>query len=243
MNAAVFYHLFIPPDERFRMWTWWVDEQLGLVKRSRLHEVATINVAITLPKFFRTKEGFFYEEVSEYLSLRYPFVNVISMRDTGEPNIFEGHTLMYLYDYCQTQDGVVCYFHSKGYTSQSARVSCWRQILNHYCIERWPSAVKALDQADVVGIKDKPCPDHMVSGNFWWATTSFIRTRPNPLDSTLYQTRPSFFPGQPDYRYSFEDWMYFGKPRVHYLVDTGTDHFDEYLFLENLLAVDAVRSD
>ena len=45
----VFYHLLIPPDARAVMWTWWVDQQLTLIKESKLHNVATINMAITMP--------------------------------------------------------------------------------------------------------------------------------------------------------------------------------------------------
>jgi hypothetical protein len=222
---------------RFRMWTWWVDEQLGLVERSRLHERATINVGATIPKYFHAdhKGKLMVDEVQEYIGRRYPFANLIDIRDTGEPNIYEGQTLQHLHRRAQESEGVVCYFHSKGFTSQSVSVSCWRQILNHYIIEQWEEALDALNEYDVVGVKDKPCQPHMVSGNFWWATNRYIRTRPNPLQSELYQTRPSFYPGQPDYRYSFEDWMFFGKPNVYYIVDTKADHFEECVLLEDLI--------
>ncbi len=175
------------------------------------------------------------DALREYISKRYSFVNLLDIRDTGEENIFEGQTLQYLHRHTLDTDGIVCYIHSKGYTSQTVSVSCWRQILNHFIIERWPEAIKHLKSYDVVGVKDKSCQPHMVSGNFWWAKNEYIRTRPNPIESQLYQTRMSFFPGQPNYRYSFEDWMFFGKPNVHYLVDTKTDHFEETLFLENLM--------
>lgn len=234
-NIVVFYHLFIPPDQRATMWTWWVDEQISLLKSSKLADVASVQMAITMPVFWVDTNGkFFKDTVVEYINKRYPFVKILNVRDVGKPNFYEGQTLRFLHSHCLTTDGVVLYIHSKGYTSQTPQVSCWRQILNHYCIEEWTTALKKLHDHDVVGVKDAVCEPHMVSGNFWWANNEFIRRLPRPLESELYQTRESFYPGGPDYRYSFEDWLWSGKPYVYHIVDTKTDHFKDLCFLEDL---------
>ena len=236
-EIEVFYHLFVPPDARHSMWTWWVDEQLGLLKTSKLADVAKINMAMTIPMYFmpgKNYPGNFASMVVEYIESQYPFVNILDIRDTAEQNIFEGQTLRFLYDRCQQSDIDVLYFHNKGITSQTTFVSEWRKILNYYCVEQWPSCVKQLRSADAVGVRDRQCADHMMSGNFWWSKSEYIRTLPEPIDSTQYQNRPDFYPGGVDYRYSFEDWLWSNTPRVHHVVDTQTDHFSEFSSLELL---------
>lgn len=237
MNIKVFYHLFVPPTQAYEDWIWWIEEQFDLVKQSRLHNVADINMCITMPRHWVNANGEVMDwHIPNYIKLRYPFVNIIDIRDTGDFNIYEGQTLLHLYEHCQREDGIVFYFHSKSITKNSPYIFNWRKILNHYCIREWPTAVSKLKYYDVVGIRDKNNKeDHMVSGNYWWANNSFIRTLPEPLDSTVYETRESFYPGGHDYRYSFEDWLWSGRPKVYHMVDTKTNHYDELCLLEDLL--------
>ena len=239
-DIEVFYHFVVPADMRHSAWPWWIDEQLSLLRESRLAEIAKINMTITAPVHWMTphdKVNNYGYVISKYISDRYPFVNILELRDTGDVNLYEGATIRYLYRACQERDINVLYFHSKGMFSQSVPVVCWRQILNHFVVKEWPTCVKHLerDDIDVVGVRDGVNLDHMVSGNFWWSKSSYIKTRPNPIDSTTYQTRPSFFPGGADYRYSFEDWLWFGHPRVHHVCNTNADHYNESVYLENIL--------
>lgn len=237
MNIKIYYHLFVPPIQGYETWIWWINDQFNLVKNSGLHHIANVNVCITMPRYWVNANGEVMDwHIPNYIKLRYPFANIIDIRDTGDENIFEGQTLRHLYKHCSQEDGMVFYFHSKGITKNSPYIHDWMKILNHFCITEWPRAIAALDNHDVVGVRDKNNKeDYMVSGNFWWANNSFIRTLPDPLDSTKYQTRPSFYPGGPDYRYSFEDWLWSGKPKVHHLVDTKTNHYDEFCNLEDLI--------
>ena len=228
------------PDPRHSSWTWWVDEQLSLLKDSGLASIAKINMTITAPVHWMTlqdKSNNYGTVIVNYIKSRYPFVNILELRDTGNHNIYEGATLQYLYNSCLDKDITVLYFHSKGIVSQSVPVSCWRQILNHFLIKEWPICVKNIEREDidVVGLADKVSLPHTVSGNFWWSKSSYIRTRPNPLDSSLYQKNPSFHPGGPEYRYAFEDWLRVGVPRVHHVQHTHADHYEDVVYLENIL--------
>jgi hypothetical protein len=36
------------------------------------------------------------------------------------------------------------------------------------------------------------------------------------------------------YRYAFERWLLINKPKVAHIVDTKTDHYTNYCFVENL---------
>lgn len=237
-NIEVFYHLFIPLNDSYKMWTWWIDEQLGLIKSSKLLDVATVNMAITMPKHYVVDANHpvdFWILVVDYLKVRYPFVKILDVRDINEPNIYEGQTLRFLHQACQERDIDVLYIHSKGYVSNTAHVSAWRQILNHYTIEQWPKCLKYLQVTDVVGVKDKKTPEYMVSGNFWWSKSEYVRNLPEPVDSTTYQLHPEFQPDGASYRYTFEDWIAIERPVVYHVVDTKTDHYLDYCFLENLI--------
>ena len=251
-QIEVFYHLLIPADLRASYWTWLVDSQLTLIKNSELASIAKINMAITMPKHWafiysptipfrknkdRNAEINFENKVREYINLRYPFVNLIDIRDSGDVNLFEGQTLKLLWDRCNEVDVDVLYIHGKGTVSLSAPVANWRDILNHYCITKWASAVAKLQNADVVGIKDSTTEtqDLITSGNFWWAKSSHIRKLPDPLLSQQYMPNPVFHRDGPSYRWAMEYWVRSNNPSFHCLVDTNTCHFDDYCFLEDLL--------
>ena len=220
------------------MWPWWVDEQLGLIKSSKLLDVATVNMAITMPKYVAVDPNHyvpFWELVVNYLNNRYPFVKVLDIRDVSETNLYEGQTLRFLHQACQDRDMDVAYIHSKGFISNTAHVSAWRQILNHYTITEWPSCLKYLETNDVVGIKDKICTEKSVTGNFWWSKSEYIRTLPEPLNSTVYQTDTARYPDGGAYRYTFEDWVFANNPKIHHIVDTNTSHYEDFCFLEDLI--------
>jgi hypothetical protein len=236
----VFYHVYIPSDIRYTQWNWWIDQQLTLLKTSKLSSIARINMAITMPRHYieivpgsgipfrinEQKESSirFEQKVVEYINLRYPFVNIIEIRDTGEPNIFEGQTLRLLWQRCHEENLNILYFHSKGVVSASPQVACWREILNYYCIDQWPNCVSLVENGDVVGVADfRTKENNTVSGNFWWSNSDYIRKLPDPLSEYIGD------------RYSFEHWIMKANPQVTFTVNTNTDHHDNYCFLENLI--------
>jgi hypothetical protein len=177
----------------------------------------------------------FDSKVVEYISMRYPFAQIIDIRDSGQPNIYEGHTLKLLHDRCHAADINVLYMHSKGVRkSGNACVANWREILNHFCISEWKTCIKHLETADVVGVQDKISPT-LMSGNFWWSKSSHIKTLPEPLDSTQYDDYTPNHPGQINYRFAFEKWVLVNSPSINYMVSTDTNHYRSYCFLENLV--------
>lgn len=165
----------------------------------------------------------FRDKVIEYISLRYPFVNILNVRDTSEINIFEGQTLHFLHKQCIEQDCYVLYLHSKGFTSFTLEVHNWFDILNHFCINEWRKCVEPLQDNDIVGVKDLVSDNNVMSGNFWWSKSSHIKNLPDPLEN---------FNG---HRYDFERWCMKNNPKIHHIFDTKTDHFSSYCFLDNLV--------
>jgi hypothetical protein len=237
----IFYHVFIPADTRYTLWNWWIDQQLQLIQKSKLHTIARkVNMAVTMPQYYgeispgtgipfrldrnKSVAVTFMSKLREYMSVRYPWVNIIDFRDTGETNIFEGQTLHLLWSKCQSDDFDVLYLHTKGVVSATPQVACWREILNHYCVTEWPTCVRMLENCDLVGVKDLHSDENnTISGNFWWSKASHIRTLPDPLS------------GNDSGRYYYEHWIKLSNPPTQFVVDTETDHHDDYCFLEDLL--------
>lgn len=260
--AEIFYHVYIPADGRAAMWTWYIDQQLSLIKQSKLVDIANVNMTITMPKYWTeifgqcfvrdfnpTKpitnvngpniEITFETKVVEYINFRYPFVKILDIRDMGEPNIFEGLSLKALHDKCCNSESEfnVLYIHTKGSTStrDSASMNNWRELLNHLFINEWPRCTSKLTDFDLVGMKDYSSNDFILSGNFWWAKSSYIKTLADPLKSNQYMgMQTECYPGQPLYRYSFERWVMTNKPKLHYMLDTKINHYSTYYFIEDL---------
>lgn len=225
---TVFYHLFIPDTQN--MWIWWVDEQMALLKSSGLADVATVNMCITLPLgLYNSKTGHSYDEmVIEYIKDRFPFVNIIDMRNVGEqPNLYEGQTLVKIYEHCQNNDGYVFYFHNKGASSYSTHIpgaiKDWRNYMQYFNIEKWQDCVEKLEEGyDCCGVdwveRHDIKLDFVVqhyAGNFWWTTTDYIRKLKNPLNIEEYMDVPAMMRELQNYRYCFELWMAIGNPKQH----------------------------
>lgn len=245
----VFYHFFLPNDLRAGAWTFWIDEQIGAIRRSGLSELAKVKMALTMPMFWTAAGNIlfhrngdqndfihFHTAVEEYVTTRYPFVEVIARRDCSETNLFEGFTLDLIHKYSQTvsQDTNILYLHTKGITRNSAQTSNWREVLQHFCIHRWANCVRELETHDAVGVTDGSS-DHVFSGNVWWARSDYLKRLAPPLETQLYAELPEMWPDQRDYRYAFELWVLTGRPvNPKFVYHTHTNHYGEFLFVENL---------
>jgi SAM-dependent methyltransferase len=193
---SVFYHLYIPDTSG--MWVWYVNEQLGLLKKTGLSEKAKVNMCITMPLGLIGKlkmgEGEYVEKeynqlVTEYIIRKYPFANILTIRDNEkhEP-IYEGQTLKELYDYSLKNGGYVLYFHNKGVTNKSyiehalvGEDKNWRQYMQKHCIERWEDCIAKMEEGyDAVGANYYK-NYYPFAGNFWWAKTDYIKTLKDPL--------------------------------------------------------------
>ena len=249
-KIKLYYHFFIPPDHRAGGWHWWVDQQLGIIRDSGLANIAEVKMCITMPRFWTEMFGItiythsvqnpisFEEKVKEYISLRYPFVQILDVRDTNDSNIFEGHTLHFLYEDAKHDDYDVCYIQNKGAISGfTPHVANWRDILNYCILTKWTENVKKLEVCDLLGVADRTSTNNLLSGNFWWAKSEYIRQLPEPLNSQYYMTEPAFFPYNESYRYAFEHWVGKANPNLLYIVQTHADHYSEYCFLEDFIAL------
>lgn len=246
-KLKVFYHVYIPDDMRACAWTWFVDQQLMAIKKSHLCDIAEIHICVTMPcgwiDFFgcpiywdnSNQPTTFGCKFQEYTRSRYPWANILHMRDTAEPNLFEGITLKQLHTASFEEDFYALYIHTKGIVPQaSASISTWREILNYYLIEKWPHNVKLLNDFQVVAINDSHSAiSPIVSGNFFWARSDYIKTLSDPLKYTEYAKKTEFDQMHLR-RYAYELWILSKDPQVNYITNTNVNHYGTYCFLENL---------
>lgn len=249
MNTIkVFYHVYIPPDMRACAWCWYVDQQLQLIRLSKLHQVAQIHMRVTMPVWWTDLFGSpflhhthhtpitFGDKLKEYVTLRYAWVHEIQLLDISE-NVFEGTTLKHMHDISQHEQFLALYIHTKGVIPQaSPSIANWREVLNHFMITEWPHNVKLLETHDVVAVNDQlSSHSPVVSGNFFWARSDYIKTLADPLQPEQYTHNTDVWPSGANYRYAFELWILSREPRVHYCVNTQVNHYGEYCFLEDLV--------
>ena len=227
-TITVFYHLFMGDTQN--MWIWWVDEQMSLLKKVGLADKATVNMCITMPLgLYNSKTGHSYDSmVTGYIKDRYPFVNIIDMRQVNEqPNIYEGQTLEKVYEHCQNDDGYVFYFHNKGMMSYTTHIpgaiKDWRHYMQYYNLEKWEDCIAKLDEGyDCCGVdwveRHDIKLDFVVqhyAGNFWWAKNEYIRKLKHPLHIEEYMDVDAMMRELENYRYCFELWMATGNPKQH----------------------------
>ena len=164
----------------------------------------------------------FGDKVLEYIQYRYPFMDVGSIHDNMDPetNLYEGQTLMDVWEFAKNRPGqVVIYYHSKGVLSASPHSKQWRDFLTQTLVTDWRIRQKEFEyfQPDVMGCTDQAAMNdgkNIMSGNFWWATTDYIATLPEPNYTD---------------RYAYEDWIMLNNPRVHVVNHIPVNPYEEYI--------------
>jgi hypothetical protein len=180
----------------------------------------------------------FEDKIREYLSLRYPEINILEIRDINEQNLYEGQTLRFIHQRAHQINAYFLYTHSKGMHNYhpAAATDNWLEILDYFVIDQWSSNIKHLKTHDVVGVGDAISSNLVMSGNFWWSKSQHIRTLPDPLDVGKYwYQNPDPIKRDHEYRYAFERWIMSNNPKYYYATDTKTNHYTDYCFLENLI--------
>ena len=108
-------------------------------------------------------------------------------------NWYEIYTHIKMFESAKNENGFYLYMHTKGASrinhcddgSYSYKnVENWRHIMEHFCVTNWRHCVYKLSKYDLVGCNYIPqnsmqVPAHY-SGNFWWATTNFLKKLPDP---------------------------------------------------------------
>lgn len=154
---------------------------------------------------------------------------VILYPDTKSAD-FEIPTLIALKSYCDTTDSYVLYLHHKGASrlnsKRTGNVTDWRELMLYYNVDQWEQCIASLSTGhDTVGVNwmnDALYPHY--SGNFWWATSDYIKQLPElKLPDGTNQSQFNF--KKYSYRHDAEFWIGIGKPHAYSLHDSNIDHY------------------
>lgn len=82
-----------------------------------------------------------------------------------------------------SEESFLCYYlHTKGASlvgsSRQAAANAWRLYMEYFNVERWRDCVAALEHHDTCGVELQSEDSHY-SGNFWWATSDYVKKLPN----------------------------------------------------------------
>ena len=131
----------------------------------------------------------------------------------------EWPTLDYLKKECDSTDekNMVGYIHLKGLTKPNSKpVQDWKDYLVYWIVERWETSISQLNagyDTSSVNWSEDPWPHY--SGNFWWATSDYIR-RLEPLQdpatidfgrAVSKYLKPDVILDPGNFRYEHEAWL------------------------------------
>jgi hypothetical protein len=85
-----------------------------------------------------------------------------------------------------TSNARVLYIHSRGITHDSDELNGpaedWTKMMEFFLIERWQKAYEVLENYYTAGCEMWADEEiYHYSGNFWWATTDYIKQLPDPM--------------------------------------------------------------
>lgn len=194
-------------------WAEIIEQQLYRMKKSGLYD-----------KMDKLYIGLLGNKPTRQFSKKVEIIYQIDKQD-----LEQSLTLTSLHLNAHAFSGHIFYTHTKGVSHNSGEEDInqrdWRKMMEHYIIDRWKMCIGELEKNDVVGInwhlgegymnaKSKyaegtPITPHF-SGNFWWATTDYIKRLPIllPLKS----------------KYECEFWIGKANPSVAELWHTGIHH-------------------
>lgn len=129
--------------------------------------------------------------IIKYLFNRYPKYEVHTI--SRKTSLWEWPTLNYMREHCRKHNSDVWYVHTKGasnctdylYPHHQKCIVNWRGVMCRHVIDQHENCKKLLQQYDAVGpfLHIGNQATHF-AGNFWWATSSHIRSLPDSAFTT-----------------------------------------------------------
>ena len=202
--------------------------ELGKTQFTRLLNSGLVDVA-TIYLSLNGNLVNFLDVVS--MAQNYPNVKIVHSSETH--TLMEYPSLQLVKDLCDesVETQYVLYFHMKGVSrGNSVNMSDWRKFMEYWTIDQWKLCVTRLDEGyDTVGtnyinvaflgIDQHPANWPHYSGNFWWASSEYIKTlEPLPHPSSYGNVKTSKYTGYQItgtdyYRFDHEVWIGSKNPK------------------------------
>jgi hypothetical protein len=217
-DVKVFYHLACMNN-----WQQVFVEQMEQLKRARFQH-------IDLTILGTEEDVQIVKRTSEELGL---LVNIVFQ--ASDFTHFEKPALQAIEKYCLQKEGYVLYLHSKGVSNPTDEIKMkWRRLMMRELVENWEFCLSQLPQYDALGVNWRDTPVPHFSGNFWYASTKYLRSL---TDFTLYYDNASTHIRDPfdNRRFNCEFWIGSGRERPRVLsvfcknVDFNTNALLRYI--------------
>ena len=124
----------------------------------------------------------------------------------GKCSLYERATLRKMMEISQQEPSHFWYAHTKGLkyistnTSEESNVIDWIKLMCHFNFTLWKDASYELTNVNVCGCNFRDTPLPHFSGNFWWATSDYIKTLPKSIGSRYLDPEMWLFRRNPTYR-------------------------------------------
>jgi hypothetical protein len=139
---------------------------------------------------------------------------VIAEADAG----WEQVTLSALHHYSKENDRFVFYAHTKGACSNDDFAKRWRSAMTNATVTKWRECIEALESVDCSGpywiLSDEPEHEEhnmFFAGNFWWATTDYLRRLPSLRYDNRFRAEGWIGLGEPTVRVTHEGYPFWGN--------------------------------
>lgn len=190
-------------------WRRIVDEQYAKLKDSGLYEASETIVVGFIGGRSRLDE----------LGAALPDDPKFEVFTTEDVEDYEFPTLVRLWHEARRRErSFFCYyFHTKGVSrGEERQINAWRRYMEYFTLERWEDCVLVLADHDTCGVELKD-DGHHYSGNFWWATSDYVRTLPDA---------DRFWREHRDDRLAAERYVCLARPRAHCFHNLAENLYD-----------------
>ena len=124
------------------------------------------------------------------------------------------------------------YLHTKGVTKpDNPCIEDWRNLMLHFNVRRYRDALSILTTADACGVDLRRRPAPHFSGNFWWASRSYLATLP-PIRVAMRRLPPRRGPlkrGRLSLRHNAEFWIGMSQGKLVSLHQSGINVYKRHL--------------
>jgi beta-1,4-mannosyl-glycoprotein beta-1,4-N-acetylglucosaminyltransferase len=153
---------------------------------------------------------------------------------TGDINVSEFPTINKIQEFSNANpNDYILYLHTKGirYGRTHTQINDWIDMMLYFTVEQYKKCVAVLDQdiqvagSDYLVVQSHNVPPHY-SGNFWWATTNYLKTLEKLPEESFVNRNDAEF------------WLFKNNPRYFVCHSSNVNHYYDHYPRERYVSCD-----
>jgi beta-1,4-mannosyl-glycoprotein beta-1,4-N-acetylglucosaminyltransferase len=169
-------------------------------------------------------EKIYINNVGQPIENNYNNQKIEIINNIDKENLFEISTLNKLHEFsCNNPNCDILYLHTKGisYNNDQHNINHWIELMLYFLVEQHKLCTEILNRGfDTIGCNYfrvyNPLIPPYYSGNFWWATTDYLKTL-NPLNEISFLKSDAEF------------WLCKNNPTIYIMHNSDINHYyNEY---------------